>query len=246
MAEGARRYRDARAIKVKLTGELELDIARVARGPRGAARCLARRRCEPGLSRRTSSTRWSRRWSSSGSRCSSSRCAAAAKPISMAIECADPDRRRRERARASTTCRAWSAASTSSTSSSTSAAASPKALLMAERGAPARPRRHGRQHGRHQPGDGAGVRARPALRRRRSRRADLPRRGPHARRASIDDGMHLVRRRRLGIAGAAPHDARRSAIELVRPAARPDDPVPHQDVGDNSPTTACARCWSIT
>jgi len=29
MAEGARRYADARAIKVKLTGELELDIARV-------------------------------------------------------------------------------------------------------------------------------------------------------------------------------------------------------------------------
>ena len=29
MAEGARRYGDARAIKVKLTGELELDIARV-------------------------------------------------------------------------------------------------------------------------------------------------------------------------------------------------------------------------
>ena len=30
MAEGARRYADARAIKVKLTGELELDIRRVA------------------------------------------------------------------------------------------------------------------------------------------------------------------------------------------------------------------------
>jgi L-alanine-DL-glutamate epimerase-like enolase superfamily enzyme len=30
MAEGARRYADARAIKVKLTGELELDIERVA------------------------------------------------------------------------------------------------------------------------------------------------------------------------------------------------------------------------
>ena len=29
MAEGARRYRDAQSIKVKLTGELELDIARV-------------------------------------------------------------------------------------------------------------------------------------------------------------------------------------------------------------------------
>jgi L-alanine-DL-glutamate epimerase-like enolase superfamily enzyme len=35
MAEGARRYIDARAIKVKLTGELELDIARV-RAVRGA------------------------------------------------------------------------------------------------------------------------------------------------------------------------------------------------------------------
>ena len=30
MAEGARRYADAKAIKVKLTGELELDVARVA------------------------------------------------------------------------------------------------------------------------------------------------------------------------------------------------------------------------
>ena len=29
MAEGARNYADARAIKVKLTGELDLDIARV-------------------------------------------------------------------------------------------------------------------------------------------------------------------------------------------------------------------------
>ena len=42
----------------------------------------------------------------------------------------------------------------------------------------------GRQHGRHQPRDGAGLRARAALRRRRSRRADLPRARPHARRAS--------------------------------------------------------------
>ena len=86
MAEGARGYADAQAIKLKLTGELELDVERVARGARRAARRLARRRRQPGLRSRRASTRWSRRWRSSGvvaARAAAAR--AAAKPISKAI-----------------------------------------------------------------------------------------------------------------------------------------------------------------
>ena len=50
------------------------------------------------------------------------------------------------------------------------------------------PEGDGRQHGRHQPGDGAGVRARPALRHRRPRRPDLPGDATARRACVYDDG----------------------------------------------------------
>ena len=125
MAEGARRYADAQAIKVKLTGELELDIERVERGPRSAAGRLARRRCQPGLRIETldALVEVLRKHG----------VALLEQPLARGREAdldgyrsPDPDRRRRKRARPRRRRRRWSAASTSSTSSSTSAAASPR------------------------------------------------------------------------------------------------------------------------
>ena len=53
-------------------------------------------------------------------------------------------------------------------------------------------------------------------------------------------------RTRCGDRGVGRVSARRRAIQLVRPAARADDPVPHQHVGAILLLTGCARCWSIT
>ena len=127
MAEGARRYADARAIKVKLTGELELDIARVAaqsapRGPTsGSASTPTRASRATQLDRARRSARAQHRVS------------LLEQPLPRGREAdldgyrsPDPDRRRRKRARPRRRRRAASAASTSSTSSSTSAAASPR------------------------------------------------------------------------------------------------------------------------
>src|SRR3546814_12373147 len=58
----------------------------------------------------------------------------------------------------------------------------------------------GRQHVRHEPGRGAGVRARAVLRRGRPRRPDLPRRRPHAL-GALRGRPYLLRRRGLGREG---------------------------------------------
>ena len=76
-----------------------------------------------------------------------------------------------------------------------------EALLMVEESRRARAEGDGGQHGRHQSRDGAGVRRRPALRLRRSRRADLPRRRPHYPVSSYDDGTIWCPRATLGLTG---------------------------------------------
>src|SRR5690606_31173400 len=58
---------------------------------------------------------------------------------------------------------------------------------------------HGRQHVRYQPGDGAGIRARPALRCRRPGRADLPRPGPQPL-GALRRRVHRLRQHGLGAA----------------------------------------------
>ena len=156
---------------------------------RARARSRAgRRRCAPRgptsgsastpirASRGATSTGWSRRWSSTTSRCSSSRCARGREadldgfdspiPIAADESAARPRRPRRR----------WSAASTWSTSSSTNAAALPRALAMA---AEARRLGLGVMVGNMVGTSLAmapGLHPRPALRHRRSRRPDLPRR----------------------------------------------------------------------
>ena len=164
---------------------LTLDIERVARDPRGAARRLARRRRQPGLHEATSSIALRR----GAERASgvAARAAAAARPrsgsrrLSMrrsrsprtkALLGLDdvaglrrPLRRHQHQAR--------------------QMRRPHRGAADRRRSAPARPRGDGRQHGRHQPRHGAGIHRRPALRRRRSRRPDLPARRPEARRATI-------------------------------------------------------------
>ena len=59
MTARAVKYASAKAIKVKLTGELELDLARVRSIRRRAPRRLVGRRCQPGSIRSASCRRWS-------------------------------------------------------------------------------------------------------------------------------------------------------------------------------------------
>src|SRR4051794_29161225 len=68
------------------------------------------------------------------------------------------------------------------------------------RGAAAGHERDGRQHGRQQPRHGAGLSGRPALRLRRSRRADLPGPRPAARRG-LSGRLYCLRRGCLGRIG---------------------------------------------
>ncbi len=85
MAEGARRYAGARAIKVKLTGELELDVDACRGDPRRAPRRLAWRRRQPGLHAGPARSAGRRTRAPIACHCSSSRCRAVARPTSMAI-----------------------------------------------------------------------------------------------------------------------------------------------------------------
>ena len=124
MAAGARNYADARAIKVKLTGELELDIARIA------AIRAARPNVWLGVDANQGYTRDSldrlvEALSQHRVSLLEQPLARGMRPISTAT--AARSRLQPTRARsASTTWRACLAASTSSTSSSTSVEASPK------------------------------------------------------------------------------------------------------------------------
>ena len=98
MAEGARRYADAQAIKVKLTGELELDVERVA------AIRAARPDVWLGVDANQGFTRDRPRRAGRGS--GAQRVSLLEQPLPRGCEadldgyrCADPDRRRRKRAR---------------------------------------------------------------------------------------------------------------------------------------------------
>ena len=125
MAARAVKYADAKSIKVKLTGELDLDLARV-RAIR-AARPDVWLGVDGNQGFRSANCR---RWSADSA---SNACSLLEQPLPRGRE-ADlegfdspiPIAATKACCR-STTCRAPSAASTSSTSSSTSAAASPKA-----------------------------------------------------------------------------------------------------------------------
>ena len=123
MARGARRYAQARAIKLKLTGELDLDIARVRAVRAARARRLARRRRQPGLRHRRASMRWCAALVAASVSLLEQPLARGREADLDGLPLADSDRRRRKRADARRRRRRWSAASTSSTSSSTSAAA---------------------------------------------------------------------------------------------------------------------------
>ena len=120
-----------------------------------------------------------------------------------------------------------------------------EALLMAEEARAARARRDGRQHGRHQPRDGAGVHRRAALRRRRSRRADLPRARTARPSCEYRDGTIWCAGRGLGIE-AAPRERRRPRRRTGSASRAGSRSCSSPTCGSNSPTSGCARCWSIT
>ena len=117
------------------------------------------------------------------------RAAAEARPRgrSRGLPVPDPDRRRRKRAWRWTTCRPRRPLRRHQHQARQMRRAD-RGAADGRRGAPPRARGDGRQHGRHQPGHGAGVRRRPALRRRRPRRADLPSRRPQAASCEYRDG----------------------------------------------------------
>ena len=176
MTARAVKYADAKAIKVKLTGELDARSRARALDPGGAARCLVRRRCEPGLFDRHAcgAGRGTARAARHAARATA---AARARGRSRGVRLADSDRGRRERslARGAAACRGPLRCRQHQ------ARQVRRAHRRSDDGrgsAAARAGSDGRHDDRHEPRDGARFHPRAAMRDRRSRRADVPRQGP--------------------------------------------------------------------
>ncbi len=151
-----------------------------ARGARGAADDVDRRRCEPGLRHRLArqAARGARRGEGRARRTAAR---ARARSRSRRLLFADSARRRRKRA----VPRRHTEAHRPVSRRQHQARQVRRPHRRSRDGAPGartRAQGDGRQHGRHELGDGAGIRGRAALRHRRSRRADLPRQRPRRRR----------------------------------------------------------------
>jgi hypothetical protein len=201
MAERAAKYTEARALKLKLTGELELDSARVR----------AVRQARPGT--------WIGVDANQGYEIGAldaliemlvtADVALLEQPLKRGREAdldgyslADPDRGGRELPDAGRSARPGRPLRRRQ-HQARQVRRPDRGTGDGARGAPARPLGHGRQHGGHEPRHGPGLRGRPALRHRRPRRPDLPRQGSRAV-DRVRRGRGMERTERVGL-GAGRH-----------------------------------------
>ena len=169
-------------------------------GARGAARRLARRRRQSGLRAARRSTGWSRR-------CVEQHVSLLEQPLrarrrggSRRLQIADPDRRRRKRAQPRRSARAGRPLRRRQ-HQARQMRRPYRGAGHGRGGAPARPRRDGRQHGRHQPCHGARLSCSAS-----SATSSISTARPSStedRRPGVvyRDGLHRLRRGRLGRAG---------------------------------------------
>ena len=230
MAEGARKYAHARAIKIKLTGSFELDIERVRAVREARPDVWLGVDANQGFDRQALPRAGRRPWSRLN-------VSLIEQPLPRGSE-ADLEGFESSIPIAADESVAWPGRRARPGRPLPGRQHQARQVRRPDRGAadgggsaPPRPRRDGRQHGRHQPRHGArrsssGSCATSSIStvRPSSKRTGCPA-------SSIEDGDDLVPGRGVGHVGRGGDRRMSREANLVRSAARPDHPVPHQHVG---------------